>query len=81
MNPSRDLCNRATSLAFGLGVVPLVLSSGAGAGAREAIGYATLFGTITGTALAIIFVPVFFVLINRLFSRGQTKVSVAATPA
>ncbi|MEO5614618.1 MAG: efflux RND transporter permease subunit, partial [Cypionkella sp.] len=59
-----------TSLAFGLGVVPLVLSSGAGAGAREAIGYATLFGTITGTALAIIFVPVFFVLINRLFSRG-----------
>ncbi len=57
-----------TSLAFGLGVVPLVLSSGAGAGAREAIGYATLFGTITGTALAIIFVPVFFVLINRLFT-------------
>ena len=56
-----------TSLAFGLGVVPLVLSSGAGAGAREAIGYATLFGTITGTTLAIFFVPVFFVLINRWF--------------
>ena len=70
-----------TSLAFGLGVVPLVLSSGAGAGAREAIGYATLFGTITGTTLAIIFVPVFFVLINRLFSRGQAKVSATATPA
>ncbi|ALG90855.1 MULTISPECIES: efflux RND transporter permease subunit [Actibacterium] len=62
-----------TSLAFGLGVVPLVLSSGAGAGARQAIGYATLFGTITGTALAIIFVPVFFVLIDRLFSRGKRK--------
>ncbi|KGJ05618.1 multidrug efflux pump [Paracoccus halophilus] len=59
-----------TSLAFGLGVVPLVLSAGAGSGARHAIGYATLFGTITGTALAIIFVPVFFVLVNRLFSRG-----------
>ena len=70
-----------TSLAFGLGVVPLVLSAGAGAGAREAIGYATLFGTITGTALAIIFVPVFFVLINRLFSSGQTKPQIAATPA
>ncbi len=62
-----------TSLAFGLGVVPLVLSSGAGAGARQAIGYATLFGTITGTTLAIIFVPVFFVLIDRLFSRGKRK--------
>ncbi len=70
-----------TSLAFGLGVVPLVLSSGAGAGAREAIGYATLFGTMTGTALAVIFVPVFFVLINRLFSRGQTKAPITATPA
>ncbi len=70
-----------TSLAFGLGVVPLVLSTGAGAGAREAIGYATLFGTMTGTALAIIFVPVFFVLINRLFSRGQTKAPIPATAA
>jgi len=62
-----------TSLAFGLGVVPLVLSSGAGAGAREAIGYATLFGTITGTLLAIFFVPVFFVLIDRVFSRRKTS--------
>ncbi|MBS0563892.1 MAG: efflux RND transporter permease subunit [Proteobacteria bacterium] len=59
-----------TSLAFGLGVLPLVLSHGAGSGAREAIGYATLFGTITGTILTITFVPVFFVLINRLFARG-----------
>ncbi|MFB9224053.1 efflux RND transporter permease subunit [Paracoccus cavernae] len=59
-----------TSLAFGLGVVPLVLSSGAGAGARVAIGYATLFGTITGTALAIFFVPVFFILVTRLFDRS-----------
>jgi HAE1 family hydrophobic/amphiphilic exporter-1/multidrug efflux pump len=58
-----------TSLAFGLGVTPLMLSTGAGAGARTAIGYATLFGTITGTALVILFVPVFFVLITRLLSR------------
>lgn len=48
-----------TSLAFGLGVVPLVISSGAGAGARTAIGFATFFGTVTGTLLAILFVPVF----------------------
>ncbi|MDO5704014.1 MAG: efflux RND transporter permease subunit [Paracoccus sp. (in: a-proteobacteria)] len=67
-----------TSLAFGLGVVPLVISSGAGAGARHAIGYATLFGTITGTALAIFFVPVFFVLINRIFGRRSQTAAQAA---
>ncbi|MEF2074543.1 efflux RND transporter permease subunit [Consotaella aegiceratis] len=61
-----------TSLAFGMGVVPLVLASGAGAGAREAIGYATLFGTITGTTLTIFFVPVFFVLISRVFGRRSS---------
>ncbi|MDO5620903.1 MAG: efflux RND transporter permease subunit [Paracoccus sp. (in: a-proteobacteria)] len=60
-----------TSLAFGLGVVPLVISSGAGSGARHAIGYATLFGTMTGTVLAIFFVPVFFVLVSRVFSGRQ----------
>ena len=65
-----------TSLAFGLGVVPLVLSSGAGAGARQAIGYAVLFGTITGTTLAIVFVPVFFVSVMWLFSRRQTAADV-----
>ena len=62
-----------TSLAFGLGVLPLVLSSGAGSGARLAIGFATFFGTVFGTALTIFFVPVFFVLINRLFSRGKAR--------
>jgi HAE1 family hydrophobic/amphiphilic exporter-1/multidrug efflux pump len=62
-----------TSLAFGLGVLPLVVSSGAGAGARQAIGFATFFGTITGTLLALVFVPVFFVVINRLFSRRRTE--------
>lgn len=65
-----------TSLAFGLGVVPLVISSGAGSGARHAIGYATLYGTITGTALAIFFVPVFFVLVTRLFSPKAAPQSV-----
>ena len=69
-----------TSLAFGLGVVPLVLSTGAGAGARQAIGYATLFGTITGTTLTVFFVPVFFVLITRLFSR-KASAKPAATSA
>lgn len=63
-----------TSMAFGLGVVPLIVSSGAGAGARQAIGFATFFGTVTGTLLAIVFVPVFFVLVNRLFDRKKTKI-------
>ncbi|AMY68761.1 efflux RND transporter permease subunit [Frigidibacter mobilis] len=68
-----------TSMAFGLGVVPLVLSTGAGSGAREAIGYATLFGTIIGTTLTLFFVPVFFVLIDRVFSRRpKTPAAVAA---
>lgn len=62
-----------TSMAFGLGVVPLITSSGAGAGARQAIGFATFFGTVTGTLLAIVFVPVFFVLVNRLFGRRNRK--------
>ncbi len=68
-----------TSLAFGLGVVPLVVSTGAGAGARQAIGFATFFGTVTGTLLAIVFVPVFFVLVNRLFNRRRSEAAVEAT--
>ncbi len=68
-----------TSLAFGLGVLPLVISSGAGAGARQAIGFATFFGTFTGTALALIFVPVFFVLIWRLFSSRRKREEMPAT--
>jgi HAE1 family hydrophobic/amphiphilic exporter-1/multidrug efflux pump len=58
-----------TSMAFSLGVVPLVLSSGAGAGARTAVGTAVLGGTITGTVLGVVFVPVFFVLVMRIFRR------------
>ena len=60
-----------TSLAFSLGVVPLVLSSGAGAGARRAIGDGILGGTLTGTTLGIVFVPVFFVVVNSLFRRRK----------
>ena len=56
-----------TSLAFGLGVLPLMMAHGAGAGAQNAIGYATMGGIITGTVLCVGFVPLFFVLISRLF--------------
>ncbi|MDX2089091.1 MAG: efflux RND transporter permease subunit [Kofleriaceae bacterium] len=59
-----------TSLAFGAGVMPLALSSGAGANSRISIGTGIVGGTITGTVLAIFFVPVFFVLVRKLF-RGK----------
>ncbi|WP_417249648.1 efflux RND transporter permease subunit [Celeribacter sp.] len=58
-----------TSLAFSLGVVPLVLSSGAGSGGRRAVGSAVLGGTITGTLLGIFFVPLFFLLIRKTLTR------------
>ena len=56
-----------TSMAFSLGVTPLVLSSGAGAAGRNAIGAGVLGGTIAATALGVLFVPLFFVIIRRLF--------------
>ena len=64
-----------TSIAFGLGVFPLAVATGAGAGAQSAIGIAVLGGMLTGTFLCIFFVPVFFVLINKIFGRKRlTKV-------
>jgi len=56
-----------TSLAFGLGVLPLALASGAGSGSQNAIGTGVIGGTITATALGIIFVPLFFVTVLQLF--------------
>lgn len=56
-----------TSLAFGLGVLPLALTSGAGSGSQNAIGTGVVGGTITATVLGILFVPLFFVVILRLF--------------
>jgi multidrug efflux pump len=58
-----------TSLAFGLGVLPLALARGAGSGAQRAIGTGVLGGMVAGTFLGIVFVPLFFVVVRRLFSR------------
>jgi HAE1 family hydrophobic/amphiphilic exporter-1/multidrug efflux pump len=55
-----------TSLAFSLGVLPLVLSTGAGSGGRTAIGSGVLGGTLSATILGVLFVPLFFVLVRRL---------------
>jgi len=62
-----------TSLAFGFGVLPLALASGAGAGSQNAIGTGVLGGVIFATALGIFFVPLFFVVINRIFSRKKAQ--------
>jgi multidrug efflux pump subunit AcrB len=67
-----------TSLAFVLGVLPMVLGSGAGAGAQHALGTAVIGGMLSGTVLAIFFVPLFFVLVLGLFKRRPAE---PASPA
>jgi HAE1 family hydrophobic/amphiphilic exporter-1 len=61
-----------TSLAFGFGVLPLALASGAGGGAQRAIGTGVLGGMASATFLAVIFIPLFFVVVVRLF-QGKTR--------
>lgn len=63
-----------TSLAFGFGVLPLALTTGAGAGAQNAIGTSVLGGMITATVLVVIFSPLFYVLIEKIFGK-QTKLT------
>jgi len=64
-----------TSLAFILGVLPLVLATGAGAVARRTIGFTVLGGMIAATSLAIFIVPVLFVVISRIGKRKTVAVS------
>jgi multidrug efflux pump len=66
-----------TSMAFGFGVLPLALASGAGSGAQRAIGTGVIGGMLTGTYLGIFFVPLFFVLVLRLV-RGWRKTETVA---
>jgi len=56
-----------TSMAFTLGVLPLALSSGAGSASQRAIGTGVIGGILTGTALAVVFVPIFFVVVRSFF--------------
>ena len=58
-----------TSLAFGFGVLPLAVSTGAGAGAMNAIGTGVLGGMVTATVLVVIFAPLFYVLIEKFFGK------------
>jgi len=54
-----------TSLAFVLGVLPLVLAGGAGAGARQSMGTGVFGGMLAATFIATVFVPLFFVVLTR----------------
>ena len=56
-----------TSLAFGFGVLPLAFATGAGAGAQRAIGTGVFGGMLGGTFLGIFFIPLFFLIVQRLF--------------
>src|SRR5204862_784804 len=66
-----------TSLAFSMGVVPLVLSSGAGSEMRQAIGIAVFFGMLGVTAFGLVLTPVFYVLVQRVVEGREGRKPVA----
>jgi len=68
-----------TSFAFMLGVFPLVISTGAGANSRHAIGTGVFGGMLSATILAIFFIPLFFVVVMQLFRKRQAKQNVVAS--
>jgi HAE1 family hydrophobic/amphiphilic exporter-1 len=72
-----------TSFAFILGVLPLVISTGAGASARQSIGITVYTGMIASTCLAVLFVPSFFVVVQRFeeWRKGRKQASLAGRPA
>ncbi|TXR53679.1 efflux RND transporter permease subunit [Reinekea thalattae] len=67
-----------TSFAFILGVTPMVISTGAGANARNALGTSVMGGMIAATILVVYFAPLFFVMIVKLARRGNNKESANA---
>ncbi len=70
-----------TSMAFTLGVLPLALSSGAGSASQRVIGTGVIGGILTGTTLAVVFVPVFFVVVRGLFKGSKRQHDVHAAQA
>ena len=62
-----------TSLAFMLGVLPLALATGAGSASQRAIGTGVIGGMLTATVLAVFFIPVFFVVVRRLFKGSERQ--------
>jgi len=70
-----------TSLAFFFGTLPLAIAFGAGAGAMNAIGTAVTGGMLSATFIDLIFIPLFFVLISRLFMKKQPQPPPVQSPA
>ena len=74
-----------TSFAFILGTVPLAVALGAGAGGRQALGTAVVFGMLVATLVGVFFIPVFYVLLQRVserqwpFKRAQTSATSASS--
>ncbi len=64
-----------TSLAFGFGVLPLAIATGAGSGAQRAIGTGVLGGVVTSTFLVTLFAPLFYVMIYKVMGRHRKKVT------
>src|SRR5206468_4554197 len=62
-----------TSLAFILGVLPLVIASGAGSASQRAIGTGVMGGMITATVLAVFLVPIFFVVVRKIFKGSERQ--------
>ncbi|HEY5582624.1 MAG TPA: efflux RND transporter permease subunit [Rhodoferax sp.] len=70
-----------TSMAFTLGVLPLALSTGAGSASQRAIGTGVIGGILTGTSLAVVFVPIFFVVVRSLFKDSARQQQIHAEQA
>ena len=64
-----------TSLAFGLGVLPLVISSGAGSGSQHAVGTGVIGGVISATLLGVFLIPLLYVMVHKLFTRTKSSAS------
>jgi multidrug efflux pump len=70
-----------TSLAFGLGVLPLAPASGAGSGAQRAIGTGVVGGMVVGTLLGVFFIPLFYVVVRLLFHGRDADLATTPLPA
>jgi Cu/Ag efflux pump CusA len=69
-----------TSMAFGFGVLPLAISSGAGAGSRHAVGTGVIGGMLATTLVGVFFVPLFFVIVRKWFPGRKAGQPSAAGP-
>jgi HAE1 family hydrophobic/amphiphilic exporter-1 len=69
-----------TAFSFIFGVLPLVFASGAGSASQQAVGTAVSGGMMASTALAVLFVPVFFVIFQRLSEFKRKPKAIEKTP-